>query len=807
MRAIMSGMSPQSHDGFTASRVTRLLRFFMAPALLTGGVLVAGITMTPGTASAQPTTTVTATVSFTAPGCTTWNVPDGVTSVDIGATGAAGSSGSTGSQSGGAGDGVSATLDGLSGGQTLNACVDVGGALGGGDGFGGAGTGGGASGVSIGSTFADPVVVAGGGGGAGDGNSLVNGGNWGNAGSTNSNGGGGYNGAGGGTGGSGGGGGGGGNSAPSGANGSSTDSSGPGVGGTGGSAVFGGGGGGGGGGGYVGGGGGGGAEGYSGAGGGGGSDYCAGASPVSSCDTSPGMGTQTVAGGAAGDAQVVLTYTAPALDSITITSTAPSATVGGPTYTPTATAASGDTVVITSATTSVCTISSGVVSFLSAGTCTLDFNDPGNSTYAAAPQVNQGFTVDLDSNSTNITSTAPSATVGGPTYTPTATAASGDTVVITSATTLVCTISSGVVSFLSAGTCTLDFNDPGNSTYAAAPQVNQGFTVDLDSQTTTFTAPASGSVGGSANLSATGGGSGNPVVFSVDPASGPGVCKVSGTNGTTLNYTGAGTCVIDANQAGDTTYATAPQVTGSTTVTLYTLPPPPPSCLSPPTDSTIVAGQELCSTNQAISASNGQYELILQSDGNLVIYFSGRAIWDTGTQGNPGDYMIMQSDGNLVIYSASGGAIWSSGTGGHPTDSPYAIMQTDGNFVIYKSSGGVLYASNTVQDELHDGQSLSAGQFLRSPSYADQLIMQSDGNLVIYNPGAVWDTATNGHRGAYTILQGDGNFVIYSDSRAVLFETATNGNPGDYLIMQSDGNFVIYSSANVALWSSKIGRI
>jgi len=681
MRAIMSGMSPQSHDGFTASRVTRLLRFFMAPALLTGGVLVAGITMTPGTASAQPTTTVTATVSFTAPGCTTWNVPDGVTSVDIGATGAAGSSGSTGSQSGGAGDGVSATLDGLSGGQTLNACVDVGGALGGGDGFGGAGTGGGASGVSIGSTFADPVVVAGGGGGAGDGNSLVNGGNWGNAGSTNSNGGGGYNGAGGGTGGSGGGGGGGGNSAPSGANGSSTDSSGPGVGGTGGSAVFGGGGGGGG------------AEGYSGAGGGGGSDYCAGASPVSSCDTSPGMGTQTVAGGAAGDAQVVLTYTAPALDSITITST------------------------------------------------------------------------------------APSATVGGPTYTPTATAASGDTVVITSATTLVCTISSGVVSFLSAGTCTLDFNDPGNSTYAAAPQVNQGFTVDLDSQTTTFTAPASGSVGGSANLSATGGGSGNPVVFSVDPASGPGVCKVSGTNGTTLNYTGAGTCVIDANQAGDTTYATAPQVTGSTTVTLYTLPPPPPSCLSPPTDSTIVAGQELCSTNQAISASNGQYEL------------------------------IMQSDGSLVIYSASGGAIWSSGTGGHPTDSPYAIMQTDGNFVIYKSSGGVLYASNTVQDELHDGQSLSAGQFLRSPSYADQLIMQSDGNLVIYNPGAVWDTATNGHRGAYTILQGDGNFVIYSDSRAVLFETATNGNPGDYLIMQSDGNFVIYSSANVALWSSKIGRI
>ena len=55
--------------------------------------------------------------------------------------------------------------------------------------------------------------------------------------------------------------------------------------------------------------------------------------------------------------------------------------------------------------------------------------------------------------------------------------------------------------------------------------------------------------GGSAALSATGGASGNPVVFTVDAASGPGVCAVSGTDGATVNYTGAGSCVIDANQA------------------------------------------------------------------------------------------------------------------------------------------------------------------------------------------------------------------------------------------------------------------
>ena len=85
-------------------------------------------------------------------------------------------------------------------------------------------------------------------------------------------------------------------------------------------------------------------------------------------------------------------------------------------------------------------------------------------------------------------------------------------------------------------------------------------------QTISFTAPASGTVGGSATLSATGGGSGNPVVFSVDASSGSGVCNVSGSNGSTVNYTGAGSCVIDADQAAGNGYTAAPTVQQSITV-------------------------------------------------------------------------------------------------------------------------------------------------------------------------------------------------------------------------------------------------
>jgi hypothetical protein len=77
--------------------------------------------------------------------------------------------------------------------------------------------------------------------------------------------------------------------------------------------------------------------------------------------------------------------------------------------------------------------------------------------------------------------------------------------------------------------------------------------------------PIVGAVWSSALLSATGGGSGNPVVFSVDPSSGPSVCRVSGT---TVTYAAAGSCVIDANQAGNDSYADAPQVQGKITVIL-----------------------------------------------------------------------------------------------------------------------------------------------------------------------------------------------------------------------------------------------
>jgi len=77
------------------------------------------------------------------------------------------------------------------------------------------------------------------------------------------------------------------------------------------------------------------------------------------------------------------------LNAIQINSTPTSPTHGGSTYTPSATATSGDPVIITSATPSVCTVSGGVVTFKMAGQCTLNFNDPAISTSLQRPKCNR----------------------------------------------------------------------------------------------------------------------------------------------------------------------------------------------------------------------------------------------------------------------------------------------------------------------------------------------------------------------------------------------------------------------------------
>jgi hypothetical protein len=220
-----------------------------------------------------------------------------------------------------------------------------------------------------------------------------------------------------------------------------------------------------------------------------------------------------------------------------------------------ASSSSGLPVTLASATPTVCTLSGNTASLLIAGTCDVHATQAGNATYAAAPLL--AYDIDVHP----IIQTINFATVAVPVYpltqvTLSATANSGLSVSFASVTPTICTVSGTTLSLLTAGNCYLHALQNGNPDYAAAPIVTQKVVVTPLSQTITFPTIGSQIVGANVTLSATAN-SGLTVSFASATTS---VCSVSGTTATMLT---AGSCVIHATQAGNSTYSAAPLVSQS----------------------------------------------------------------------------------------------------------------------------------------------------------------------------------------------------------------------------------------------------
>ena len=101
----------------------------------------------------------------------------------------------------------------------------------------------------------------------------------------------------------------------------------------------------------------------------------------------------------------------------------------------------------------------------------------------------------------------------------------------------------------------------GDTTYAPAPNVNRSFTVRLAVQAITFGSLAAKRINDPPFTVSATASSGLPVTFSI--ASGPATI-----DGNVVTVTGTGTVTVRASQAGDSTYAPAPNVNRSFSVTL-----------------------------------------------------------------------------------------------------------------------------------------------------------------------------------------------------------------------------------------------
>ncbi len=102
---------------------------------------------------------------------------------------------------------------------------------------------------------------------------------------------------------------------------------------------------------------------------------------------------------------------------------------------------------------------------------------------------------------------------------------------------------------------------------------------------------------------------------------------------------------------------------------------------------------EYLDLDQSLWSTNGVYRLVLQADGNLVLYDDRGTLWASDTEGQRVDTAIMQEDGNFVLQ-AGARAVWASGTDGYP--GARLMVQDDGNVVVYAQGGDALWATGTA---------------------------------------------------------------------------------------------------------------
>ncbi|QSX73809.1 fibronectin type III domain-containing protein [Lysobacter arenosi] len=250
-----------------------------------------------------------------------------------------------------------------------------------------------------------------------------------------------------------------------------------------------------------------------------------------------------------------------------ITFANPGAQNFGTSPTLTASATSGLAPTFSSSTTGVCTVTSnGVLTFVTAGTCTIDADQAGNSTVDAASTITRSFTVNSvvpsaptigtatagDTQAT-VTFTAPASTGGAAITQYTATASPGGATATGAASPITVTgLTNGeaytftVTATNMAGTGSA--SAASNSVMPAAPQL------------ITFNNPGPHNFGTSPVVTATATSGLTPTLSS----STTGVCTITPVG--VLTFVTAGRCTINADQGGNSSYLPAPQVSRSFTV-------------------------------------------------------------------------------------------------------------------------------------------------------------------------------------------------------------------------------------------------
>lgn len=178
--------------------------------------------------------------------------------------------------------------------------------------------------------------------------------------------------------------------------------------------------------------------------------------------------------------------------------------------------------------------------------------------------------------------------------------------------------------------------------------------------------------------------------------------------------------------------------------------------------------------------SGGGDTLIMQDDGNLVLYAPGQTpLWASNTHGDSGAWLSMHAGGDLVVTAPDGEPLWTSGTGNNSGSS--LILQSDGNAVIYTPANVATWATGTYKQTYADNQlsrhgwgSTQASQF----GCLNKIWVRESG----------WHTVAGNPGGAYGIPQADPGSKMAAAGSDWLTDSRTQIRWGEDYIQRAYGS-------------------
>ncbi len=116
-----------------------------------------------------------------------------------------------------------------------------------------------------------------------------------------------------------------------------------------------------------------------------------------------------------------------------------------------------------------------------------------------------------------------------------------------------------------------------------------------------------------------------------------------------------------------------------------------------PTEKSVMHLGECLLNGRMLVSDNDTYKLIMQNDGNLVLYKFNEPVWSTNTIGaesSPPYRVCLHEDGNLVVYGTIEGKEtprWQTNTGGKGVKS--LIVHDDGTIILLGGQNEIVWKS------------------------------------------------------------------------------------------------------------------